>query len=1210
MAANMKALTAEVSALVLRPPATPSPEVRDYLIRSKMPNTARDLEDWTNKAELPTAEEVNVAHTFSDEFINYDNIPKNKKVGAWHSKEEYLESHYGLLREDAIASLRAAIQEVKLAPRLMEKQQGNGYLYDHVYIDGLTFAKGGIAVKVQFSTTRSMRKIRWEQSKRLTSGSVVALTPTSDMFKTRCVIAVVASRPLDGLKQNPPSIHLYFRNATELEIDPAQEWFMVESKAAYFEAYRYTLSGLQHMVRANEHFPLAEQLIHIKRKVETPGYLLDSPVLNLAPILTNTEESLRVNVLHDWPTKMDTTLDESQIEALRQMVTKKVAVVQGPPGTGKTYVAVQALKLLLQNSSSEDGPIIVAAQTNHALDQLLRHIAPYEPEFIRLGGRSTDQEVIVPRTMYEVRSRDPKPRLGRQGHGWKIKEKLSQSIMALLQPLVDTSDPLSAQTLLDLGAISQLQFDNLEQGALAWLGGDDDESSTSKWLSKSCQCARKRRYVPDEHLEYEDEDGRELFEENETDLGSTDEDLETLRGEIMLFAEPMVGKHQTLTRQKLNELLITDDLWDLKAIYRGTVYNKFREKAFIELKRRLQDLTMEYEAAAQEIKIGTWQTNYIYLKETRIVGMTTTGLNKYRGLLACLKPKILLIEEASETLEANITTACVPSLEHLILVGDHKQLRPHCACQELEEGDYNLAVSLFERLIENQIEFIQLKTQRRMRPEIRENLTPVYPDLDDHESVRQRGNIPGMGGINSYFISHTFPENNDDALSKTNLGEADLITGFFRYLTQNGVPPLAITVLTFYNGQRKAILSRLRNVQKDIRFKVATVDSYQGEENEIVLLSLVRNNATNGNEPGSIGFVNVENRICVALSRAKRGFYIFGNDFHLVNWSALWEKVIGILHQGGRLGPTLMPTCQNHKTKILISDPSDWARVPDGGCHRSCTQILPCRHTCPLKCHPFDHSGVACNQACTKSLQCGHSCKTLCGAPCICDCGPAEVPDKPQLQSLMDSRLDQLLSEESQNSGFPESVKMNTTPVAKIQHKRMFVGKTVGPPTSRSVTPASVQSLESVSPGRLNLDVVSRSSTDSDSSPRRNHILQRNVNAYQRFANGGHEAHDVQLGIHQQNTLKEMHVRQIAPPSIALREPVTTVVARSNNTSKEIDLIDLSDDRPSLLSTSRQHYGNHEESPGNGMRMRRVDRWEAPGQGSKRTELSSSSLLD
>jgi superfamily I DNA and/or RNA helicase len=56
---------------------------------------------------------------------------------------------------------------------------------------------------------------------------------------------------------------------------------------------------------------------------------------------------------------------------------------------------------------------------------------------------------------------------------------------------------------------------------------------------------------------------------------------------------------------------------------------------------------------------------------------------------------------------------------------------------------------------------------------------------------------------------------------------------------------------------------------KEVRIMV--VDNFQGEENDIILLSLVRSNTE-----AKIGFLKTENRVCVALSRAKMGFYIIG----------------------------------------------------------------------------------------------------------------------------------------------------------------------------------------------------------------------------------------------------------------------------------------------------------------------------------------------
>ena len=106
-----------------------------------------------------------------------------------------------------------------------------------------------------------------------------------------------------------------------------------------------------------------------------------------------------VNILEDWPDTTTTGLDKSQSTALKRALTKRFAIIQGPPGTGKTHVSIVALKALLSNMTMGDPPVIVTCQTNHALDQLLRHVAQFEANFVRLGGRSKDQDVIQKRTL-------------------------------------------------------------------------------------------------------------------------------------------------------------------------------------------------------------------------------------------------------------------------------------------------------------------------------------------------------------------------------------------------------------------------------------------------------------------------------------------------------------------------------------------------------------------------------------------------------------------------------------------------------------------------------------------------------------------------------------------------------------------------------------------------------------------------------------------
>lgn len=153
-----------------------------------------------------------------------------------------------------------------------------------------------------------------------------------------------------------------------------------------------------------------------------------------------------------------------------------------------------------------------------------------------------------------------------------------------------------------------------------------------------------------------------------------------------------------------------------------------------------------------------------------------------------------------------------------------------------------------------------------------------------------------------------------------------MIVGFVDYLVLNGVDPKKITILTVYNGQRK-LLNKEIAMHPNLRaygaqFRIVTVDSYQGEENDIVLLSLVRSN-----KRGKIGFLDVDNRVCVALSRAKRGFYLFGNAEMLACESAIWTEVVEIMYgkksgkqEGKRrhVGYHLPLKCANHGRKSFL----------------------------------------------------------------------------------------------------------------------------------------------------------------------------------------------------------------------------------------------------------------------------------------------------
>lgn len=824
------------------------------------------------------------------------------------------------------------------------------------------------------------------------SGSIVALSPARDKFSTRCVVAVVAARPLQGVQSTPCEIDIFFARTEDIEIDPQLEWLMIEARTGYYEAWRHTMKAFQKL--ATEKFPLSEQVCSLLPDIAPPSYLINKSASDISAAVQDPIQKVlfeKVDIINKWPPLPHTSLDVTQWESLRQMLTKRLAIIQGPPGTGKTYVSKVALQILLQNRSPDDPPIIVAAQTNHALDQLLEHVSIFEPEYIRLGGRSTNPGVKK-RALFTIRREERLPLIagGLLGPSNAALRNLFPRIMKIVEPLQrHYNQPFAAETFLHWGIISKQQFDSLEVAAAQWVSADEGpESSIQVWLNNNLVPFKVAYQTENFGFEEEDEDLEfEQLQELEAETGVNDEeDIEMLQGPWCQLSDPWTTQSvaaATLDKAK-RELDTKNNLNDIPAYLRPVVYSIMQEKVKIAMRVKVQELAEEYEKTLKNLRIGKWERDAIFLRKANVIGMTTTGLSKYRPLIASLKPKIVLIEEAAEVIEAPVAAACIESLEHLILVGDHQQLQGHCSVQELGEEPYYLNVSMFERLVGNGMPFKTLLRQRRMNPEFRQLLMPLYPKLEDHEDVLRRTPRDfGMGAQASFFFDHDFIEDRDSQSSSFNDQEAEFVTGFYKFLLQNGVLPQEITILTFYNGQRKRILKYLRSdpFTKEHYNNVKTVDSYQGEENEIVLLSLVRNN-----DSGKIGFLDNDNRVCVALSRAKRGFYMFGNAGLLASESQLWKQVINVMERSpSRIGSQFPLQCKNHGARAYITWPQEW-KDNDGGCDQLCGWLMSCGHKCTLRCHPYAHETLKCLRDCLRKLPCGHACQNKCFQPCECPC--------------------------------------------------------------------------------------------------------------------------------------------------------------------------------------------------------------------------------
>ena len=159
--------------------------------------------------------------------------------------------------------------------------------------------------------------------------------------------------------------------------------------------------------------------------------------------------------------------------------------------------------------------------------------------------------------------------------------------------------------------------------------------------------------------------------------------------------------------------------------------------------------------------------------------------------------------------------------------------------------------------------------------------------------------------------------------------------------------------------------------------KVCAVDNFQGEENDIILLSLVRSNSE-----GRIGFLGESNRICVALSRARKGLYCIGNFSLLKSQSKLWKEICDDLKGKNAMADHLQLVCKNHKNVTIVKKASDFNAL--GGCNKPCQVRLQCGHACDQQCHASSHPEGRCDKLCLYRCPNEHQCLCRCHYPEEC----------------------------------------------------------------------------------------------------------------------------------------------------------------------------------------------------------------------------------
>lgn len=316
-------------------------------------------------------------------------------------------------------------------------------------------------------------------------------------------------------------------------------------------------------------------------------------------------------------------------------------------------------------------------------------------------------------------------------------------------------------------------------------------------------------------------------------------------------------------------------LWSIRKAIRE-LYARSRKGAEREAVRQKIN-SLKDRATELEIRI-----NESLFSEARVIACTLVG--SANRLLTGQKFGTLFIDEAAQALEA----ACwipIRKADRVILAGDHCQLPPTVKAPEaLRAG---LGHTLMQTIVKNKPDTVSLlKLQYRMNDEIMrfssewfyggmlQSAPEVkYRSILDFDTPIEWINTEGLD-CNEEFIGENY--------GRINKSEAELsIDQLKGYITKIGRERflderIDVGMISPYKAQVQYLRRLVRN---DAFFKpyrqaitINTVDGFQGQERDVILISLVR-----ANEEGQIGFLNDLRRMNVAITRARMKLIILGD---------------------------------------------------------------------------------------------------------------------------------------------------------------------------------------------------------------------------------------------------------------------------------------------------------------------------------------------
>ena len=335
------------------------------------------------------------------------------------------------------------------------------------------------------------------------------------------------------------------------------------------------------------------------------------------------------------------------------------------------------------------------------------------------------------------------------------------------------------------------------------------------------------------------------------------------------------------------------------------------------------------------------ETRFLMDAEMVFATLSSTQRKIFKVVAAKAPFHTVLIDEAGQSSEVAALQPLAFGARQVVLVGDPQQL----PATILSAAAKSVAMerSLFERLQCQGCPVVLLTVQYRMHPEIRSFPSRhFYQDkLEDAPTVtalpsETYHSQPMFKPYLVFDVARGKERRKQGGGSLSNAAEAEMaaclfasLRNFIKQSTTSGVtplppPPPSVAVITPYREQRQLLRDVFTAVHGSAEVlkhvAIETVDSYQGRQVDVVIVSCVRAAVAGG---GGLGFVNDVRRMNVAITRARRCLWILGSGATLKG-NVEWAALLGDAEQRGVL-------VHDAHAETLFPDLEYWQRIGGGG---------------------------------------------------------------------------------------------------------------------------------------------------------------------------------------------------------------------------------------------------------------------------------------